>query len=705
MTRVLARVSLAGWVTGGIAVAYAALALADGGSSVQLIAGATFVIWWAVIVGLALGILPRARIPIPAIVSGASLGALGLLAALSMAWATDDGRAFIEVVRIAGYLGLFLLVLLVSPRGSARVWLCGLAIGFVAVALLALGSRFDSSLPGGGGELAAFLPDAQGRLSYPIGYWNALGACMALGAILLTWLGARATQRIARALAVAGVPLCGLALFLTSSRGAVIAVLVGLALLIAVGPARPRLLGGLLVGGAGTAVLIVLASLRDEFVDGLPTSTAESQGNEMLVFTLAVAAAVGVGRYLADEPIERVAISRRLAWALGAGVAAGAIAVAIAADPVRQVDEFCDPPPTRLASAGDAATDISRLDSSGRCQYWEVAFDGFADHPLKGVGAGGYETLWNQNAPFTRPIRNAHSLFMEFLGELGIPGLLLLAGFLGPAVYAGWGRRNAESRGGEYGATVALFAAGATSAAIEWTWELPAAFLPVVVAVALLVGRALDRPAEDWLGPEARREAFARRRFGWGVATLVLGWAAIWVAGVVFFTEAKLEQSEAGAARGELEDAAQDARDAATLQPWTAEPWIRLALLEELSGDFAAAHDAISEASTRAPEDWRIWLINTRLEIGLDDVDEARASLERARELNPMASIFQRPSRLPAPDGVAGLGTEGEGGTPIADLGVGPGAAGEALGEALEPEQQESGVPANREAPFVVSRR
>jgi O-Antigen ligase len=504
---------------------------------------------------------------------------------------------------------------------------------------------------------------------------------------------------------VASLPLFGLALFLTSSRGALIAAVVGLALLVGIGPARPRLIGGLLAGGVGTAVLIALASGRDEFVDGLGTSAAESQGNEMLLFTIAVVAVVGVARYLADDRTVDVTVSRRLAWSAGAAIAVAAIAVAIAADPVKQVDEFCDPPPTRLASAGDATTDISRLDSSGRCKYWEVAFDGFADDPVKGVGAGGYENLWNQNAPFTRPIRNAHSLFMEFLGELGVGGLVLLVGFLGPAVYAAWPRRDSEPRGGEFGATVALFAAGTTSAAIEWTWELPAAFVPVVVAVALLVGRALDRPAEDRLGPELRREAFARRRFGWGVATLVAGWAAIWVAGVVFFTEAKLDQSEAGARRGDLEDAAQDARDAATLQPWTAEPWIRLALLEELSGDFVAAHDAISEASTRAPEDWRIWLINTRLEIGLDDVDEARASLERARELNPTASIFQRTSRLPATDGASDLETGTEDGVPLADLGVGPGAAGEALGEALEPEQQESGVPANRQAPFVVSRR
>jgi hypothetical protein len=139
----------------------------------------------------------------------------------------------------------------------------------------------------------------------------------------------------------------------------------------------------------------------------------------------------------------------------------------------------------------------------------------------------------------------------------------------------------------------------------------------------------------------------AGRGFGWGIATLGFGWASIIVALIVFFTEAKLVQSESAASSSDLETAAQDARDASTLQPWAAQPWIQIALLEELSGDLVGAQEAIHKASARSPDDWRIWLINARFEVGLNDLRGARESLARARQLNPQAQIFQGRQAIP----------------------------------------------------------
>ncbi len=647
------RLLKAGLIT-AIAAAYFAISLADGGSSILLIAFMTAAIWWAVIVGLVLGILPRGRIPARAILSATSLGALGAFAALSMIWASDDGGAFTDVLRVAEYLGIFVLVLLVSPRGSARTWLAGLAAGIVALAAWALVSRFLPGLPGGEENIATFLPDAQGRLSYPIGYWNALGACMALGAVLLTWLGANASTRLARALAVAGIPICGLALYMTASAGAALATAVGAAALLVLGPARPRLVAAMLLGGAGSAALIVLVRTRSDLVDAIQGPTLDSQGHEMVAFTVGIALLIGLVRFLADGPLGRLRVNRAMVLAGGLVVLAGVVGLGIAIDPVQQIDEFCKPPPEQVAG-GDAASDISRLDSSGRCQYWEVAFDGFKSDPLIGVGAGGYEALWNQNATFTRQIRHAHSLFFENLAELGLPGLIFVLGFLAPAGLAVWKRPGLiPDTGGEFGVAAAVLATGIASAALEWTFEFPSAFVVVVVGAGLLTGLALYRPSRaDTIDErsdtvEMERSEFSRRSFGWGVAALAAGWASIIVASVVFFTEAKLVQSESAAGRSELERAAQDARDAATLQPWASQPWIQLALLEELSGDLVGAQKAIHEASERAPDDWRIWLVNARFEVGLNDLKGARASLDRARELNPLAQIFQRREAIPA---------------------------------------------------------
>ena len=49
----------------------------------------------------------------------------------------------------------------------------------------------------------------------------------------------------------------------------------------------------------------------------------------------------------------------------------------------------------------------------------------------------------------------------------------------------------------------------------------------------------------------------------------------------------------------------------------------------------------------RSPDDWRIWLINARFEVGLNDLKGARESLARARALNPQAQIFQGRQAIP----------------------------------------------------------
>ena len=53
------------------------------------------------------------------------LAALAAWTAVSLGWTGDAGGAFVEVVRVLGYLGLFVLIVIASPRASARDWLGG----------------------------------------------------------------------------------------------------------------------------------------------------------------------------------------------------------------------------------------------------------------------------------------------------------------------------------------------------------------------------------------------------------------------------------------------------------------------------------------------------------------------------------------------------------------------------------------------------
>jgi O-antigen ligase/polysaccharide polymerase Wzy-like membrane protein/tetratricopeptide repeat protein len=632
-------------VAAAVAVLYVALAVANGGYSSELTAGATVAIWWAVVIALALGGWPRSRVPAAALGAGVCLGALATLTAISVGWASDDGGTFVEIVRALGYLGVFVLVVIASPRASARTWLGGVALGLVVVAGLALLSRFEPSF-GGAKELGAFLPSAAARLSYPIGYWNGLAAVMAIALVLLVWLGGQARAPAVRAAAVAAIPLPILVVYLASSRGGVAAGAIGLAVLLGLGPARAQMLGGLVIGGIGGALLVSLTSHRHELVDALGNSTAAAQGDQMLALSIGVVLAVGILRFVVDDSLRKVEVPARAARAVGAAVAIAAIAGILLAGPSTRWQEFKQVAPLETKSTYVAAH-LTSGRGSGRYQYWSSALDAFEDHPLRGIGAGGYEAFWGQHGSLARPIRDAHSLFFEAMAELGITGLMLVLGFLGFAAVSGSRRGPTRSRGGALGAALAILAAGIVSAAIDWTWELPACFGLVVLAAALLTGPAT-------LGPEpvssavphavnGRRARPSRRRpsrFGLGVATLLVGWAAIWAGGVLFLTEVKLGDSRAGASARDLESAAQDARDASTIQPWAAEPRLQLALVEELEGDLQAANRDLGEAIQRAPDDWQLWFVRARLEVKSGDVSAARQALERARQLNPRAPFL-----------------------------------------------------------------
>jgi hypothetical protein len=626
-----------------VAVLYVALSLANGGYSHELIAGSTVGIWWAVVIGLALRVWPRSRIPVAAIAAGTFLAAFAAWTAISISWASDDGGAFIEAVRVLGYLGLFMLVVIASPRASARAWLTGLALGLAVVACLALASRFEPSF-GGQHAVGRFLPAARGRLTYPIGYWNGLGACMAIAAVLFVWLGAQGKTLVGRALGVAALPLAVFTVYFASSRGGVAAGGIGLAVLLALGPARARMLGGLALGGAGGAALILVANPKHDLVNGFTGATAAAQGDDMLLITILVVVAVAVLRLAADRPLGRLDVPRPVTVAAFSAVAVAIVVGVIVANPSQRWHDFKSHAP--VAARNDyVAAHLLSGNGSGRYQFWGAAVHAFDSEPLRGIGAGGYEAYWHQHGSLVIPVRDAHSLYLETMAELGIVGLLLLLGFLGVPIFSGLARGPTRWPGGELGAVLAVVGAGLASAALDWTWELPACFGPVVLAAALLTGPAMSVPRSGPSLARSERPA-ARSRLVLGIATIIVGVAAICAAGVLFLSQVRIGDSQDAVGRGSLVTAADDAREAIAIEPWASEPRLQLALIEELGNDLGAAKHDIREAIDRAPNDWQLWFVKTRLEVKSGNGAAARQALARARELNPRAP-FLAPSSSP----------------------------------------------------------
>jgi O-antigen ligase len=626
--------------TVAVAAAYVAVAASGGGYSATFQAGAALLVWWLVALGLLTRWLPLGPVPGAALAAGLCLAGYALMAGLSAAWASDDGATFTELTRGLSYLGTFALVVLLSARLGARPWLNGLAIGLVAVAALALGSRLEPSwFPNQ--ELGVFLPAARARLSYPVNYWNGLGACMAGAVVLLTWLGAAARTRPGRAAAVGLLPIPIVVIFLTSSRGGAAAAAFGLVVLLVAAPGRVQALAGALVGGAGGAALVALTAARSSIVDGrLGTPAADHQGHQLLVASLVtVLVAAGV-RALVDRPVGLIRLpvpSRRVLLA-GAAAALAAVAIAVGAlASSGRFDRFTKPPSGAAQPQAGLVTSHFTSDSgSGRYQFWQSAWKAFEEQPVHGIGAGAYESWWARTATISYAIRDAHSWFVESLAELGIVGGLLALGFVLSGAAAGIRRRLAAARSApELGGALALLAAGTLSAAIDWTWELPAAFLLLLVAVALLTGPATgDREAGPTRGGRL-----------WWTGTVLVSAIGIVVGVMALVTQVKLGDSRDAARRGDLVEAGHAADAAIAVQPWAAAPRLQRALVDERAGDLKGALSAGNDAIQRAPDDWRLWITAARFRTKAGDVPGAERALEKARTLNPRAQTLAREPR------------------------------------------------------------
>ncbi len=130
--------------------------------------------------------------------------------------------------------------------------------------------------------------------------------------------------------------------------------------------------------------------------------------------------------------------------------------------------------------------------AGNRYDYWRVAVDQFADDPLKGVGAGNYDRTYFLERRTTEDIRQAHSIELQTLGELGLVGGILLAVFL-VAIGAGFARRARAAKDDlrVRGLTVAAggtFAVWLVHTSVDWLHLIPGLTGIALCSAAVLVG-------------------------------------------------------------------------------------------------------------------------------------------------------------------------------------------------------------------------
>lgn len=637
------------WVLAGALVLY--LGVDGGGYDIVVRSQAAVVVWWIVLIGAAWGALPAGRPSRTAWAVLALLAALAAWTAIAVTWSASSERSLEEVSRMACYLGVLALAVVTygNRRDALRHAVGAVGCAVVVVASLALLSRLRPGLFAGAQTTATFLPGAHSRLSWPLNYWNALAALIALGLPLLLAIATSARTLLAQAAAAAAIPLLALCGYLTFSRGGAIAAAVAVAAYLALAPERIPKLAASLVCGAGAVILIAGAGHRHAVERGLTGPVADHQGATLLVAVILVCAGValaqvGIGfaaRHGTPPAFLRISPARARVLLLAAICVCviGAVAVGAPSRLAHAWHSFKQPGAAVLHQQSLAR--FGSLSGNGRYTYWNTAIDAMPGHWLRGWGPGTFQLVWLPRAPFFSYIRNAHSLYVETLTEVGLVGLVLLVAFF-VALLAAAVRRVVTARfhARAWAAAVAAAClAFMVSAAFDWVWQMPV--LPVAV---LLLGAAVlvDRTSVE----EDGRESGPAQRRSMTVAVrgllIVMAIASLLAIGVPLAATNDVRQSQAAYSSGDQTAALAAARAAIRIEPSAATPRIQEALVLEGAGDVPGALGAALIATRDEPMNWQAWLVLSRLEAESGHAAAAVGAYRQARALNPRSPLFRR---------------------------------------------------------------
>jgi O-antigen ligase len=610
-------------------VAVGAFALVAGAAAAQ---GGYFPTAWGWIalalawtVGLALVLQDEIQWSIAESVAVAALTAFLGWVALSTIWSNDVPQSIFEVERTLLYPLAVLAALLLVRRRQVGVFLVGALAAITVIATYALGRRlFPRS-----GEV--FDVVTQARLSEPIGYWNGLAIFTVVGILLALGFAARGKSSLARALAAATLPILATTLYFTYSRGGWIALAVAIVVAVLVDPRRLQLLVTMIMVAGPAAVSVLLAS-RSEALTNLqvPHDELAHDGKRLAPIILGLVAASFLLALVQTALERRLPISRavRVAGGLVAASAAAAALVALfvaygSPDTLarRGYHSFMqDRAPAKAVSQPAGSTDLNdrlfTLRSNGRRQTWAAAWHEFEGDRWTGSGAGDFGRYWLQHRAFPLTVSDAHSLYLETLGELGPLGLALLVVGLGLPLAIGVGAR----RDPLVPCALAAYAGFLAHAGVDWDWELPA-----VMFAGLLCGAAL-------LVAGRRGDAHTRPRVALQVVIVALLVAAAGFSVVTLVGNRALAKSTAAVDAADWQRGQAQAHTAIRWLPWSGEAWRNLGDAQLGLGQRAEARRSLAKAVRLNPGDWKSWFDLGTAERG---VARRRAYIQAAQR-NPL---------------------------------------------------------------------
>jgi tetratricopeptide (TPR) repeat protein len=581
---------------------------------------------------LLLVVLPRQELRLsPA--AGVGLGALiglGLWTLASALWSPAPEAALSDAQRVLVYGLLFGLGLWLGHLLRARPGLALLPFGIAtAVAGIAtVVALLTSSTPSDVLEVDA-------TLDFPIGYRNANAAFFAIAVFPALGLATDfdLDWRV-RGLALGVATLAIDLLMLSQSRASIPAVAVALAALLILSPHRLRTLCWLAL--AVLPALLVIPALSDLYTAGNEPRGFEQIGPEMRAAgratALSAVAAVVAGSALArfgnripglSSPGGR---SDRIVLA-GLGCLAAAAAIGFVIKTGNPVDWIGDRVDEFKEGESDFSGQASRFTfnaGSNRYDLWRVAVDDARADPLLGDGAGGFEYsyLRQKEAP-KQNARDAHSVELEVLSELGIPGLLLLCAALGAIGAAAMIARRA---GPEAANVCAVALAGGAywlvHTSVDWFWTYPAITAPVFALLGVACAPAAWRPG-------------AGSRFPWRIAAAA-GVVIFALAAIPPFLSARYVDHAYAVWRTDLERAYDDIDRARALNPLSDVPLLAEGAIARAAGDRERAIAAFEDVTEERPEEWAAHYLLADMQQESDPA-VARREIATALELNPLS--------------------------------------------------------------------
>ncbi|HEY8792245.1 MAG TPA: O-antigen ligase family protein [Gaiellaceae bacterium] len=624
--------AVAAWLTPLVAVAafvtVAILASSDGGYFPTTWNWAALAFGWAATIALVVGerfALSRLEL--------ATVGMLFLYAgwvALSLLWTDSVPATVREVQRDLVFPTGMLAALLVLRRKRVRSFLGGVCAGITIVSWYGLSTRIFPD------QITSFDPVSVYRLKGPVGYWNGFGIFTAVGIVLALGFVARGVHSVTRVLAAASLVVLGPALYFTYGRGVWIALVCGLVVAVALDPRRLQLITSTLLVGVPSITAVWIGSQFDGLTQvGASLANARHDGHRFALALVLLALLAGGLVWGRDQVVARVGFGAgiRRAYALALIAALGsALALTFAqyGGPLsisrRAWAAFSAPP----ISSTNLNARLFTLSSNGRIDEWTQAWHDYTTHPVLGSGAGTYEIWWLEHRTTDLKVRDAHSLYVEALAELGPVGLLVIAlAFCLPlaAAIRARGHPLVPIATGAYFAFV-------VHAGVDWDWELSG-----VTLTGLFCGVAVLAAARDEV------TAASRPVIRWVALALSLGVAGIAMVGLLGNVPAA-RSGDAIQARAWTR-AATEARRGIRWAPWSADGWRRLGQAEVGQNKLGAAERNLRKAIAKDPNNWDRWFDLALATTGATQ----RHALERGLALNPRSPEIR--------EFVAGIGLRG----------------------------------------------